>query len=136
MTPKDSTWKRVIFGMDFDENGYCPECDAAFSECECPGPTMDGYEYQEVEGILYGRPQRTVSTPGEILRQEFLKPHKMTQTKLARLMDVPVKQVNKLVHNKEEISLETAHLLANVFRTTPKFWLNLQTTYNRWKTNV
>ena len=55
MTLKDNTWQRVVFGMDCDEDGNCPACKNDFAECECPGPTMDGYEYEEFDDGLYAR---------------------------------------------------------------------------------
>lgn len=51
-------WQRVMFSAECDPDGegWCQirNCDPA--ECLCIGPTQDGYEYQEFEGALYGRP--------------------------------------------------------------------------------
>lgn len=55
-------WKQVSFageclGGDDDECGdICSVCGEDYSECDCPGPTQDGMEYQEFNGILYARP--------------------------------------------------------------------------------
>lgn len=55
-------WKKVSFaadclGGDEDEPGaLCSICGLDYSEeCECPGPTEDGVEYKEIDGVLYGR---------------------------------------------------------------------------------
>ena len=57
-------WKRVSFAADCDGHdeetgelgGICSICGLDYSnDCECPGPTHDGYEYQEFDGILYAR---------------------------------------------------------------------------------
>ena len=55
-------WKRVSFageclGGDGDELGdICSICGLDYcEECKCPGPTQDGYEYDERDGILYAR---------------------------------------------------------------------------------
>lgn len=55
-------WKRVSFageclGGDGDELGdICAVCGLDYcDECQCPGPTQDGYEYDERDGILYAR---------------------------------------------------------------------------------
>jgi len=49
-------WVRVVFSADCDEDGNCPVCGTDYTECECPGPTMDDeYEYREVRGVLYAR---------------------------------------------------------------------------------
>jgi len=51
-----SEWKRVIFSAECDEWGNCPVCETDYSECECPGPTMDDeYEYRIHEGYLQAR---------------------------------------------------------------------------------
>ena len=48
-------WKRVIYSSECDEDGNCPECGIEYSDCECFGPTQDGVEYEEFNGVLYGR---------------------------------------------------------------------------------
>ncbi len=49
-------WKPVVFASDCDQDsGDCPNCGIDYAECECPGPTEDGVEYKEVDGVLYGR---------------------------------------------------------------------------------
>ena len=48
-------WSRVIFSADCDMDGHCP-CGVDYAEaCMCPGPTQDGIEYLERDGVLYGR---------------------------------------------------------------------------------
>lgn len=53
--PLDSSWKKVVFSVDCDEDGNCPNCEIDFADCPCPGPTQDGYEYREFNGVLYAR---------------------------------------------------------------------------------
>jgi antitoxin HigA-1 len=69
---------------------------------------------------------RTPSHPGEILREEFLVPMEITQTRLAEVLRVSVQRINELVNGKRGITPETAWLLASAFRTSPEFWMNLQ----------
>lgn len=52
----DREWRRVVYSADCDEDGNRPVCELDFGDCECPGPTMEGFEYLEVEGILWARP--------------------------------------------------------------------------------
>ena len=73
---------------------------------------------------------RKPTHPGEILLEEFLRPKKMTQSKLAELMKVPVQRINTLICGKRNVSPETAILLSRVFNNTPAFWMNLQMTYD------
>jgi hypothetical protein len=52
-------WKLVVHSCECDEDGNCPVCGIDFGECECPGPTQDGMEYeQDKEGYLWARPER------------------------------------------------------------------------------
>ena len=71
--------------------------------------------------------QRKPTHPGEILLEEFLKPLGMSQVDLASKMGVPIQRVNTLVNGKRDVSAETAVLLARVLKTSPEFWMNLQT---------
>ena len=53
-------WQRIIFSADCDEDGNCPKCRIDYADCECLGPTQDGVEYEEFDGVLYGRMGDTV----------------------------------------------------------------------------
>ena len=70
--------------------------------------------------------KRIPAHPGEILLEEFLTPMSMTQTQLAKAMNVPIQRVNTLVSGKRGITPETAILLSIVLKTSPEFWMNLQ----------
>jgi hypothetical protein len=50
-------WQKVVFAADCDEDGNCPVCGIEYADCDCPGPTMDGYDYVERQGELYARKQ-------------------------------------------------------------------------------
>src|SRR5271170_2701116 len=69
-------------------------------------------------------------TPGEILLEEFMKPYGVSQNKLARDLDIPPARVNDIVHGKRGITSDTAFRLGAYFKTSPEFWLNLQTAYD------
>jgi antitoxin HigA-1 len=69
-------------------------------------------------------------TPGEILLEEFMKPLEISQNKLARDLKVPVGRISDIVHGKRGISPDTALRLAAFFKTTPEFWMNLQSRYD------
>jgi len=68
--------------------------------------------------------------PGEILEEEFLKPLALTQYRLAKGLKVPARRINEIVHRKRAISADTALRLGRFFRNAPRFWLNLQTSYD------
>src|SRR4051812_24496041 len=72
----------------------------------------------------------TLISPGEILLEEFLKPLGLTQNCLARAIDVPAGRVNDIIRGKRAITTDTAARFAVYFRTSPDFWLNLQSHYD------
>ncbi len=68
--------------------------------------------------------------PGEILREEFLRPLGVSQNKLGRDLGVPAQRISDIVRGKRSITVDTALRLAKYFKTTPQFWLNLQSHYD------
>lgn len=76
---------------------------------------------------------RTPPSPGEILKEEFLKPMGLTQVELAKRMGVPIQRLNTVVTGKRAVTAETAILLAGVLGTSPNFWMNLQTNLDLWR---
>ena len=73
---------------------------------------------------------RTATHPGVILLKEFLEPLELTQKALARHVGIPVQRVNEIVRGKRGVTPETAWLLSEALRTTPEFWLNLQSVHD------
>ena len=69
---------------------------------------------------------RTPTSPGEMLREEFLEPMGLTQQQLADDIGVSYQRINELINNKRGITVSTALRLAKYFGTTPEFWLNMQ----------
>jgi len=68
--------------------------------------------------------------PGEILREEFIKPHGLSQNALARGLKVPPRRINEIVLEKRGITADTALRLSLYFGNSPEFWMNLQTHYD------
>jgi addiction module HigA family antidote len=76
-------------------------------------------------------PKHRIPThPGQILLEEFLAPMQIPQTQLAAHLDVPVQRINELIKGKRGVTPETAWLLAAAFKTSPDFWMNLQTQHD------
>lgn len=67
--------------------------------------------------------------PGEILREEFLKPMGMSQYRLAKDIGVQPTRINQIVKGKAGISADTALRLGKYFQMSAQFWLNLQSHY-------
>ena len=68
--------------------------------------------------------------PGEILAEEFMKPNRISQNRLARDLDVNPARVNDIVHGRSTITASVALRLAKYFGTTPELWMNLQADYD------
>ena len=68
--------------------------------------------------------------PGEILREEFLRPLNLSPNRLARELHVSAPTINDIVLKRRAVSTETAVLLARYLGTSPQFWLNLQASYD------
>lgn len=68
--------------------------------------------------------------PGEVLREEFLKPLDMSANRLAQALRVDAPRINDIVRERRGVSPDTALRLARYFGTTPEFWLNLQSAYD------
>lgn len=67
--------------------------------------------------------------PGEVLREEFLIPLRVTQYALAVGTGIPHSDVTALVHERRAVTADTAHRLARFFGVSPEFWLGLQRDY-------
>jgi len=72
--------------------------------------------------------QSITTHPGEILREEFLKPHGMSANALARAIRVPPNRI--AAEKPRAVTPDTALRLGRLFGTTPNFWINLQTAYD------
>ena len=75
---------------------------------------------------------RPPTSPGEILREEFLVPLNMTQGELAQRLGVRTESINRLVNARQAVSVAMALRLAKGLGTTPDFWLNLQRNHDLW----
>jgi len=68
--------------------------------------------------------------PGETIREDYLKPLGMSVNRLALELRVPATRMTEIVHGRRGVTADTALRLARYFNTSPKFWLNLQTSYD------
>lgn len=70
--------------------------------------------------------QREPTHPGEMLREEFLKPMGISQRELADALHMPYQRVNDVVNGRRGVTPATALRLAKYFGTSEGFWLSLQ----------
>jgi addiction module HigA family antidote len=68
--------------------------------------------------------------PGEILREEFMKPLGLSQNALARALNIPPRRINEIVLEKRGITADTALRLARCLNTTAELWAGLQSDYD------
>lgn len=64
--------------------------------------------------------------PGEVLREEFLKPLGVSQYRLAKALGIPESRVSEIVRGTRAVTADTALRLARYFN---ELWLNLQDRY-------
>lgn len=67
--------------------------------------------------------------PGEVLREEFLRPLGMSAGAVARAVGVPRTRIERLASEQVDLTPDTALRLARYFGTTVEFWMNLQQRY-------
>ena len=68
--------------------------------------------------------------PGEVLREEFLKPFGLTNDELAVGTHIQIALVKKIALGKESMTADIALRLARFFGTSAQFWLGLQSDYD------
>lgn len=68
--------------------------------------------------------------PGEVLREEFMKPLGLTQYALAKALRITQVRVGEIVNGKRAVSPDTALRLSRYFGTSAEFWMGMQATYD------
>ena len=79
---------------------------------------------------------REPTSPGEILKEEFLTPLNLTQRKLAEHIGVEVKAINRIVNNKSSITPEMSVKLGCALGISPQFWMNAQIASDLWRVKM
>lgn len=68
--------------------------------------------------------------PGKILLEEFMQPMNISQSQIARDIDVPLTRINNIVKGKRAITADTALRLGMYFGVSPRWWMNMQNQYD------
>jgi len=76
------------------------------------------------------RTKRVTTHPGEMLKEEFLVPLRLSATALAAEIGVPANRLTEMVAGRRNMTADTALRLADRFGTSPEFWMNLQTMHD------
>jgi addiction module HigA family antidote len=67
--------------------------------------------------------------PGEVLLEDFMKPHGLTSYRVAKDIGVPPPPINQIVKGDRGISADTALRLARYFGTSAGVWVRMQARY-------
>ena len=67
--------------------------------------------------------------PGEVLREDYLKPLAMSANALATALKVPASRINDIVLEQRGVTVDTAMRLSRYFGGDVQTWMNLQITY-------
>ena len=78
-------------------------------------------------------PNRVTTHPGEVLREEVLRPLGMSVNALAMSLRVPATRIGAIVKGERSVTADTALRLARFFGTTPEFWMNMQAMHDLTK---
>ena len=68
--------------------------------------------------------------PGEILREEVIYANEITVTDAAKMLGISRQSLNKIIHEKSDITPEMSFRIAKVFGGTADIWANMQTKFN------
>ncbi len=79
------------------------------------------------------RMERKPTHPGEIIREDYLKPLAITITEFASVLGISRKTLSKILNGKGAITPDMALRLSRAFNTTADFWLNLQKNHDLWR---
>jgi len=69
-------------------------------------------------------------TPGELLREEFLKPMGLSQYRLAKEIGVPAQRIGAIVAGKRAVTADTDLRLCRFFGLSNGYWLRAQAAYD------
>lgn len=68
--------------------------------------------------------------PGEVLREDYLKPLDLSVNALAKRLGIPTSRLNDVVLERRGVTPDTAMRLARYFGGDARSWLNLQTAHD------
>lgn len=73
-----------------------------------------------------GSMKRQPTHPGDILKEDYLKPLSITIQEMASALGVSRKTLSKIINARGAVTPDMALRLSRAFDTTPELWLNLQ----------
>ncbi len=76
--------------------------------------------------------KRKPTHPGEVLREDIIKPLGISVTEAAKCLGVTRKTLSLLLNSKASLSPEMAVRIGKATRTTPESWLYMQAKLDLW----
>jgi len=76
--------------------------------------------------------RRRPTHPGEMLREDVIKPLGLTVTEAAKRLGVTRKTLSALINCKASLSPEMAVRIGKATRTSPESWLYMQSKLDLW----
>ena len=70
--------------------------------------------------------------PGYFIREQ-MELRNWTQSDLAEVLGITVKHLNKILQDKQALTLDMARVLGEVFNTSAQYWINIDTGYRLWQ---
>jgi len=70
--------------------------------------------------------------PGEVFREDVLKPLNIDASEVARLLKINLKKFSDLIECKAPLTPEIAIKIGKATGTTPESWLNMQVKLDLW----
>jgi HTH-type transcriptional regulator/antitoxin HigA len=70
--------------------------------------------------------------PGYFIREQ-MDLREWTQEDLAEVTGLTLKHINKILQDKQPLTIDTARIFAEVFNTSAQYWINIDTSYRLWK---
>ncbi len=71
-----------------------------------------------------------LTTPGEVLKDDFLDAMGLTAYELARSIGVDPMRISRIINGTRKITADTAIRFSKYFGTSAEYWLNLQSLYD------
>jgi antitoxin HigA-1 len=68
--------------------------------------------------------------PGEILREEFLVPLKLTPYAVAAALNEPRTRIERIAREEKPVTADTALRLGKLFKTGAAFWMNMRARFD------
>lgn len=82
------------------------------------------------ENVEYSDELIELTTPGEVLKEDFLDAMGVTAYELAKSIGVDPMRISRIINGTRKITADTAIRLSRYFGTSAEFWINLQSLYD------